>query len=143
MSDANDLLVVAPGPRPHGMPPLRQRNRHPEDTLHAQVWKDLKWVLPPEVAAWSHENRNHGALEGQRRRARGVVPGVPDMQFAWPVGRSAFVELKADKGRLSDEQRLFHARLEGAGLPVAVCRSFDEVLRFLRDQGCPLRCRVL
>ena len=103
------------------------------------MWKALRVLLAPEVVCWSMENRHVGMLEGQRRRARGCIAGVPDMQLAWPMGQVTMLELKAPNGTVSPDQRAMHARLRAAGVEVGICRSLDEVLAFLRRQGVPMR----
>ena len=127
-----------------GQPELvlqRKRNRREEDKLHRAIWRDLQGLLHPEVVVWSTENRQVGMIEGQRRRARGCIRGVPDMTFHWPHAHSAYVELKIKGSYPSEDQKRLHLRLRAAGIETAVCRSLHEVLQFLHHQGCPLRVR--
>lgn len=114
---------------------------HDEDRLHKFIWNALTVMLPDDCVAWSNENRRNGVREGARRKARGCIAGVPDMEFHYR-GRAMCVELKAEKGRLSPEQKALHARLKAAGTPVAVCRSLDDVTAFLTAQGVALRGRI-
>jgi hypothetical protein len=37
-----------------------------------------------------------------------------------------FIEMKTEKGKLSDTQKIVHAQLINAGYCVKVCRSFEE-----------------
>ena len=37
-----------------------------------------------------------------------------------------FIEMKTEKGKLSDTQKIVHAQLINAGYAVKVCRSFEE-----------------
>lgn len=61
----------------------------------------------------------------------GVAAGVPDfLVFHTPP---LAIELKAKKGRLSDEQLAWLAQLETVGWKVAVCRSKAEVTAALED----------
>lgn len=115
---------------------------HREDKLHQFIWRALNMLLPDDCVAWSNENRRNGIREGARRKARGCIAGVPDMEFHYR-GRALCVELKAERGRLSPEQRVLHARLKAAGTPVAVCRSLDDVIDFLRAQGVPVKGAVM
>lgn len=60
-------------------------------------------------------------------KAEGVKAGVPDIML--PVARGKYhgmaLEMKAAKGRISDEQKYWHERLAVQGYYVAVCYSFD------------------
>lgn len=72
--------------------------------------------------------------EAGRFRAEGVVAGVPDLLLVAPPRageagvRTFWLELKADKGRLSDAQKHMIARLERCGATVAVAYGLDEAL---------------
>ena len=126
----------------YAMPPLKPRRVGSEDILQVAVWRTLKFVLPGDAVAFSIENKNSGVRAAQARRARGIMPGVPDMLVLWPEAGGAFIELKTETGRLEASQKVMIPRIERAGFRVGICRSIDEVLRFLRDAGCPLRCTV-
>ncbi|WP_367159924.1 VRR-NUC domain-containing protein [Kozakia baliensis] len=116
--------------------------RHLEDKLHEEVWRVLRYALPADAVAVSHENRQNGAREGARRKKRGCLPGWPDVQILYR-GRSILIELKSQRGSLSPAQREMHERIEGAGGDVAVCRTVDGVLAYLRCCGVPLRAEVM
>ncbi len=122
-----------------GMPPLKKPRAAPEDVLQVAIWKALRLLLPPEVVCWSTESRKAGVREGARRKARGVIAGVPDMTFHWPGGMT-YVELKVPGRVPSDEQLRLHRRLREIGVLVAVATSLTELLVALRAAGCPLRC---
>jgi len=81
------------------------------------------------------------ATEGARLKAMGVIAGLPDLGVVH-AGRVAWLELKASKGRVSAAQAYCHARLEGAGCPVSVCRTLDDVEAALKRAGIPLKARV-
>lgn len=115
---------------------------HTEDRLHQHIWRALQFVLPPGAVAQSFENRGNGQREGARRKARGCLPGWPDMGIVWDT-RTHYIELKAPKGRLSSEQKEKHAELRAAGAKVGVCRSLDEVVDFLRECDIPVRGEVM
>lgn len=116
--------------------------RHDEDRLHTHIWRALQFALPPCVEAQSFENRQNGAREGARRKARGCLPGWPDLGIIHR-GVTYYVEIKTPTGRLTKEQRERHASLRAAGAIVSVCRTLDEVLEFLRANGVPVRMEVM
>ena len=69
-------------------------------------------------------------------KAEGVKPGVPDYHL--PVARGGvhglFVELKRTAGgRVSPEQRAWHASLREQGHRVAIARGWEEAFDVIRD----------
>lgn len=138
----------------------RKKAAKPEDVLHVAVRKFLELAIAPpgclsrdRVIWFSIESRNSGRTqvnaktgktfnrEGQARKARGCVAGVPDVHFEWPGG-SGWIELKADKGVTSTNQDNILSRLSAAGAVVAVAKSIDEVERALVAWGVPYRASV-
>jgi hypothetical protein len=67
-------------------------------------------------------------------KAMGVKPGVPDVVACFQ-GKFYALELKADGGRLSTEQRNVLDALRRAGAIVAVATGLDEALRTLESWG--------
>lgn len=120
----------------------RKRHQHHEDNLHTQIARVLRAILPASVVWTSTENRHNGVREGARRKARGCRAGWPDMQFGH-AGRTIFVELKHGKNGASKDQRDLHEELREQGFPVAVCRSLDDVVAFLKENEFPMRGGVI
>jgi hypothetical protein len=50
-----------------------------------------------------------------RLKAEGVLPGVPDLCFLLPGGRTGWLELKAHRGVVSDPQLGFAAKASNLG----------------------------
>ncbi|RMF45694.1 MAG: VRR-NUC domain-containing protein, partial [Bacteroidetes bacterium] len=67
-----------------------------------------------------------------RQRVVGTAKGAPDLVVVLPRGRVVWLEVKAPRRYPSPDQRLLHARLGGLGHAVAVVRSVDEALAFIR-----------
>jgi hypothetical protein len=78
------------------------------------------------------------AVAGRRLKQEGLLPGAPDLVCVGDAGRVAFLEVKAQKGRLSDTQTDCHDMLRRKGHAVAVVRSIDDALKALREAGWPL-----
>lgn len=121
----------------------------PEDAEHLALARALTVLIAPPgmlspagVAWWSTEHRNAaGAAEGARRKARGVVAGIPDVCIR--VGpRSYHIELKRKGGRSSPEQRVFHSVLRALGDEVAICEGADAAIAQLAEWCVPMRGRV-
>lgn len=83
-----------------------------------------------------------GARAGAARRARGVIPGIPDLVLI-RGGRLHGIELKSRAGRLSDAQVAYRDALLAAGGDYVVARTLDDVALALAGWGVPLRCRLL
>jgi hypothetical protein len=61
-------------------------------------------------------------------KAEGCLAGIPDIFLAYPHPNyhGLFIEMKAGKGKLSDNQKAVIPQLEAAGYKVAVCNSFEQ-----------------
>ena len=64
----------------------------------------------------------------------GVVPGVPDLfiRIARHGYHGLYIELKTEKGRLSDKQRRFADSAVADGYKFVVVRSLDEFMRVVK-----------
>lgn len=118
-----------------------------EDELQRAIVKWLRYALREDVRF------THVPLGGKRRRVEaaifkglGVMAGWPDLIFAWSerhfdgahmvaLSRSAFMELKAAGGKLTDEQRDFQQWCQSWAIPHAVVRSLDDVVAAVRAWG--------
>lgn len=61
-------------------------------------------------------------------KASNRTPGEPDLTVLLPDGITVFVELKAPKGKLTNNQPEMHAKMNGLGHTVHVVRSLDDFL---------------
>ena len=120
--------------------PKRAKMVHHEDALHRSIWQFLKHALPHDAVAQSHENRGQAEYEQARRRARGCMPGWPDMSCHYR-GMTIFIEIKVKGGTISPAQHAMHARLRAAGFLVFVCFSIEDVAKALAPH-IPLKARV-
>lgn len=70
-----------------------------------------------------------------RRKASGVVAGIPDCIFIQPhTGKSFGFEFKTDKGSVSPAQQKIHDTWTSAGITVHITRSLEE----FKNQITPL-----
>ncbi|MDR1330213.1 MAG: VRR-NUC domain-containing protein [Oscillospiraceae bacterium] len=63
------------------------------------------------------------------KRFNGMPKGFADVMFIRADGRACFVEVKTDKGRLSEAQARFLERMRGLNARAGVARSVDDALR--------------
>ena len=132
----------------------------PEELLHMAVAKYLRLAIAhaglpsPHGVSWCSEDlasfgkktqtRNGDMIDigAIKRKARGCIPGRPDIEIIY-LGRAYRIELKAKGGTLSGTQLVYHQTLKACGVPIAVCRSLDEVERALRLWNIPISASVM
>ncbi|GIV35336.1 MAG: hypothetical protein KatS3mg031_2871 [Chitinophagales bacterium] len=67
--------------------------------------------------------------------AQGLTAGVPDFFVALKNGRSFFVELKTEKGRLSKRQKVVVKQLNECNQRVYLCRTIQEFQAGIRERA--------
>lgn len=60
-------------------------------------------------------------------------PGVPDRIVVTPDGRTVYVELKTEAGRLSPLQTFQQSELQKRGADVRTLKGLEQVLAFVRE----------
>jgi hypothetical protein len=116
----------------------RRPRTNPEEQLQIAVAEYLALAAPDLM--WFHvpNGEKRSKATAGRLKAMGVRAGVPDLCFILPGGASAFIELKAGKGRLTSEQVAFFDAIP-VEVPRAVCRSVEDVAAALMSWGVSLR----
>lgn len=97
------------------------------DSEHVHQRRYVEWVrLTHKVRIFAIPNGGkRGRLEAMRLVAEGVSKGVPDLYVpAWCL----WIEMKAEKGRVSPEQKDWHEYLSGVGDTVIVAYGFDDAV---------------
>lgn len=111
----------------------------PEYRLHCVVADYLNRCLKPPAWWTSLEHGVKLPPPTWRRLARiGVRGGVPDILLVHE-GRAHWIELKAERGRLSDAQELTRDALLAAGARWAEVRSLDALRASLEAWDVPTR----
>lgn len=96
------------------------------DYLHLKGW--LAW----EIFNQGIFRRSTRSFVKNDQRYR--PSGIPDV-IAHKDGKTIWVEVKAPGGYPSAEQKAIHERLRAQSIPVAVCRSIEDVDAFLKEVG--------
>ncbi len=119
------------------------RRGTPEADLQRAVVSALRFALPKGAIVHHCANEvTEAGPRGAKRQAilvgMGVHPGFADLMVLCD-GRVLFLELKAPKGRLSDDQVAFRDAVRAQGFGWALVRSLDDALSALADHGVTTR----
>ena len=106
-------------------------NNPSEATIQSYIVEELRKRLPKSVVA-SVPNETRGGdwravNEQQRKRGMGLYVGFPDLIVMWR-GQVVLVEVKAKRGKVTDNQKAAHALLDENGFDVRVLRSREEAI---------------
>jgi len=119
--------------------PRTKRNAQPEAIEQAKV------------VAWARANENnypylwmlHNSLNGVKlsktqagkAKASGMLSGVPDLFLPLPKNghHGLYIEMKSEKGRLTENQQWFLSNAESLGYKTAVCYSANEAIKRIED----------
>lgn len=118
---------------------MTKRRAHEEDDLQIAVADYLAIALPDRMGVvWFHvpNGGRRNKREAGRLKRMGVKAGVPD--FCFITRPPFFIELKAEKGRLSEDQKDMIGKLRNAGAQTYICRSIEDVQNVLTGQGVEL-----
>lgn len=116
---------------------MTRRRSGPEEIIHRNVVKHLLARCAPGVVWWHSPNGGYRTkAEAGIMKALGVRQGVHDLVFILPPsGAIRSLELKAEGGRLTSEQRRFGADIEAAGGEWAWADNLDDALAILEGWG--------
>jgi hypothetical protein len=107
-----------------------------EHKLQATLISELVYKLRPEIVRCAIPNGGlRNVRVAQMLKAEGLQPGMPDLCFAMEGGRTNWIELKTNKGALSDYQWGIRRKLEALGHNWALARSVEEALEHLEKWG--------
>ena len=110
----------------------------------AQALRKRLYYTAPTVQVVAVPNAGKRTVWAARQaKKEGMSPGFCDLLILWPGAGVAFIELKMPKGVVSPNQADWIARLGDYGHAVAVCRSVDEAVAFLRASGAPVMERAV
>lgn len=120
------------------------KRSYPEQKIHIQVvhyFKQLEALKKDFTFFHPYASGQCNPREAALRKALGLKAGVPDLFFLLNGGHAVMIELKAEKGRLSEAQQEFHARVETLGFRVHVVvaadagQAIDRISNILEGYG--------
>lgn len=116
---------------------MRIRRQKPEERIHVKIVAELRRA---GVHFWHTPNESKAtAAYRAKLKALGLSSGVPDLIIVTPPPCGGFVgaalELKAEKGRLSDTQKEWLQTLSGYGWATACTKGYQESIDILIEWG--------
>lgn len=113
----------------------RARPQMREDAVQMALMRFLDVLAMPGAVFWHCPNGgSRGRGEAGRFQALGVKAGIPDVLILYR-GHLYGLELKADAGRVSPEQKSMADALGAAGATVSVAFGLDAALAQLTAWG--------
>lgn len=111
-------------------------------TERQQQQRVVKWAQEyetelPELKLLYHvpNERKCSPQQGRQLKLMGVKSGIPDLCL--PVARAGFhglyIEMKSEKGRVSENQKFWIENLTVQGFQTAVCHSWLEAVQVLEN----------
>lgn len=111
----------------------------PSESVEQQClfrWAELHTGKYPELSLMFHiPNEGKRSLAtGGRLKAEGLKPGVPDICLPVPRGpyHGLYIEMKAGRNRVTENQKWWLNRLSWQGYQTAVCYSCEEAAECIK-----------
>jgi hypothetical protein len=122
------------------------KRQHPEQSLQRSVAQYLDLVLDKSVVWSAIGHGGGGKIRGAQLKGMGLKRGIPDLFITWDledlISRSIvlWIELKAEKGKQSPEQKIFEERIESLRCHYyRVCKTLDDLVAILKECEVPQR----
>lgn len=112
--------------------------KRPEQAIQRTIVQGLRAALPHGWLVAAVANKPRSRIAGAIEKSMGTLKGFPDLLVIGP-GRTFYIEVKAEKGRLSPDQSHVRDRLLDLQQPHAVVRSWEDVCQLARDWEWPWR----
>ena len=107
-----------------------------EYQLHCMVVDTVRrWRSPGWIFTHIASGEKRDQVTAARLKRMGVVGGFPDLVFFGLHGEVCFVELKAERGRLSEAQIAVKGHLEAAGHGYHCSSDYRDVIEVLKTWG--------
>lgn len=117
---------------------MAQRQQH-EARIQREIITFIRAVAP-QCMVFAIPNGSQRTSSGRPANAvAGFTSGAPDLCVVMPRGAVLWLEVKAEKGRVSDAQLAFHLELQARNHDVAVVRSIEDVRNAFDVLGINMR----
>ena len=113
--------------------------RNDESRIQAAIVDYVRTCAPQCIVAAVPNGGLRSKREAHLLKWTGVLAGIPDLFVLAPGGRTIFIEVKTDAGRMSPEQTEMRARIEALGFVSVICRSINDARLVLMECGIETR----
>ncbi len=123
---------------------MTRKRKSPEHDLQCAIVEYLNMTLV-DALVFSIPNQRMTKLQPWTLAAltkEGMLKGIPDLCII-QNGKPYFIEVKADKGRLSEAQNAVIGRIVEVGASCSICRSIEDAQQFVLDCGLETRDKGL
>ena len=117
--------------------------KHIESAHQAQVVEWSRWALKANPERYPHLDMLHCSLNGVKlsgtqakiAKGQGMLSGVPDLFLPVPKNgfHGLFIEIKSEKGRVTESQHWFLTNAESVGYKTVVCYSSKEAISAIQQ----------
>ena len=109
--------------------------KHQESSLQIACVKWFRMVYrePDYLICTFPNGGSRSIITAQILKAEGSRAGMPDLVI-FAKSKCFFIEMKASKGVLSENQKVIHEILQKLGFMVYICRSFDEFKNVVENE---------
>lgn len=122
---------------------MSKRRKTPEQDLQMAVAQFLRVALKPPVIWSAFPAGGGGAIRGAILRGMGLQAGWPDVLVMAPGPIVVGIELKAGKGKQSEQQIRIQNGFVDCNASYAIARTVNHVEVILRQNDIPVHASVL
>lgn len=128
-----------------GKQPVRRNHGHEEANIQIESvrqfrerypeYRNLLFAVPNENEQSKYEGILQQKISGNRRRMRGVTPGVSDLLLLVPSGgyHGLCLECKTATGRQSEDQKRWEKEVCAMGYCYRVFRSAEDLMGIVEE----------
>jgi hypothetical protein len=111
------------------LPAPRRRDGNAEARAQAAIVEWIRTVAPDLIVFHPPNGGLRSKAEAARLKWIGTLAGIPDLVVLGQDGQTWLIEVKAEYGALSAEQRAIRERCVAMRVPFVVAKSIDDVRR--------------
>lgn len=117
--------------------------KHIESAHQAQVVEWSRWAFKANPKRYPHLDMLHCSLNGVKlsgtqakiAKGQGMLSGVPDLFLPVPKNgfHGLFIEMKSEKGRVTENQHWFLTNADSLGYKTVVCYSAKDAISAIQS----------